>query len=607
MNEELIESTTTNGNTSPSLAARISLSLIGLMAVLPFLQYHHARPIPAFYTEYIAFFLGMLALTLFLAGRYWRNIAIPWIVFAPLGLFAVMLLQMNLGMSAYYEIQIIALLYLIWAVLLVILGAVLRKEFGLTIISVVLAWSFLVGGELSATVAILQHFNIHSFLDSFIAAKNFAAVYGNVGQTNHFATHICLALASLVFLFAAARLPIWVLIPLALPLLLVLSLSGSRSSGIYLFAVLALSLLLYWRGTLCTEGYVAKRRLMITSFLLITGFVLMQWLLVKTSMFVVPTGSITVADRIFDQASGTSVRIYLWQEAWHMFLQAPILGIGTGQFALHHFHLSTVFQNPEITGIYNNAHNLILHLLAETGLVGTLPVVVGIVLWLFGLYSVRRQSLDLSLWWLLAIVGIMGIHSLHEYPLWYGHFLGLAAFLLGAGETRFISMQLPHIGKLVTLSILVLGWGVMATMEQDYRQLESIMPAHDNQQNKLLTSSNRSVLQALHQKTLLSPYVDYSLSSNMELNQEKLDLKLKVNQRVMGFHPSAPVTYKQAVLLALNGENEAAIEQAENAALAYPNELVKFADSLVSLKIEYPKLLERLGDWTNRKIKEKEK
>ncbi|MEE8150802.1 MAG: pilin glycosylation ligase domain-containing protein, partial [Nitrosomonadaceae bacterium] len=276
MNEKLIESTT-NDNTSPSLAARISLSLIGLMAVLPFLQYHHARPIPAFYTEYIAFFLGMVALTLFLAGRYWRNIALPWIVFAPLGLFIVMLLQMNLGMSAYYEMQIIALFYLLWAMLLVILGAVLQKEFGLTVISVVLAWFFLVGGEISATVGILQHFNIHSFLDDFIAAKNFAAVYGNVGQTNHFATYISLTLASLIFLFAAARLPIWVAILLALPLLFVLSLSGSRSSGVYLFAVLILSLLLYWRGTVCTEGYVAKRRLVIASFLLITGFVLMQW------------------------------------------------------------------------------------------------------------------------------------------------------------------------------------------------------------------------------------------------------------------------------------------------------------------------------------------
>ncbi len=604
MNEELIESTA-NGNTSPSLAARISLSLIGSMAVLPFLQYHHARPIPAFYTEYIAFLLGMAALTLFLAGRYWRNIELPWIVFAPLGLFAVMLLQMNLGMAVYYEMQIIALLYLLWATLLVILGAVLRKEFGLTVISVVLAWFFLVGGGFSAGVGILQHFNIHSFLDDFIAAKNFAAVYGNIGQTNHFATHISLALASLIFLFAAARLPIWIVILLALPLLFVLSLSGSRSSGLYLFAVLVFSLLLYWRGTVCTEGYVAKRRLVIASFLLIVGFVLMQWL-VQTPLLVVSTGSITAVDRIFDQAYGTSIRFHLWQEAWHMFLQAPILGLGAGQFAWYHFHLSAVFQNPEIFGIYNNAHNLILHLLAETGLAGTLPVVGGIAVWLLGLYSVRRQSLDLALWWLLALVGIIGIHSLHEFPLWYGHYLGPAAFLLGAGETRFISMQLPHIGKLVTLLVLVLGWGVMVMVEQDYRQIESIMPTQDNQ-NRLLDDSSSRVLQALHQKTLLSPYVDYALSSTMELNQEKLDLKLKVNQRVMRFNPSAPVTYKHAVLLALSGEHEAAIEQAERAASAYPNELGKFADSLVLLKIENPKALKRLEDWVNRKIKAKEK
>ena len=108
MNDELIESTTNGNNISPSFAARVSLFLIGLMGVLPFLQYHHARPIPAFYTEFIAFFLGTAALTLFLAGRYWKNIELPWIVFAPLGLFAVMLLQMNLGMPAYYEIQVIA-------------------------------------------------------------------------------------------------------------------------------------------------------------------------------------------------------------------------------------------------------------------------------------------------------------------------------------------------------------------------------------------------------------------------------------------------------------------------------------------------------------------
>ena len=605
MNAELQDNATSE-KLPQSFLARISLTLIGLMAVIPFLQYHHARPIPAFYTEYLAFVLGIAALFLFLSGRYWRNVAIPWIVFAPLGLFIVMLLQMNLGMPAYYEMQIIALFYLLWAILLIILGAVLQKEFGLKAISVVLAWFFLVGGEISAAIGILQHFNIQSFLDSLIAEKNFAAIYGNLGQTNHFATYISLALASLIFLFAAARVPIWGAISLALPLLFVLALSGSRSSGIYLFAVLVLSILLYWRGTACTEGVLAKRRLLTASFLQIIGFVFMQWL-VQTSIFASPTGTVTVVDRIFDHATNSSIRFYLWKEAWYIFLQEPLLGVGTGEFAWHHFQLAAVFKNPEIFGIYNNAHNIILHLLAETGLVGTLPVIGGIIIWIVGIYKVKRQSLDLALWWLLALVGIVGLHSLHEFPLWYGHYLGIFAFLLGAGETRFISIKLPHIGKLITLLLLVLGSWVMVAVEQDYSQIESILNTGDSRKRSL-TSFHSSALKELHQKTLLAPYVDYALSSAMELNQEKLELKLKVNQRVMKFHPSGPVTYKHAVLLALNGEDEAAIKQVEHATLAYPNELGKFANSLKSLEIKSSMVaLKHLEDWVDRKLKEKEK
>lgn len=604
MNEKL-ESSAISRRKVNLFLARISLILIGLMVVIPFLQYHHARPIPAFYTEYIAFVLGMAALLLLLTGEYWQNLELPWIVFAPLGLFIVMLLQMNLGMSAYYETQIIVLFYLLWAMFLIILGAVLQKEFGLKVISIALAWFFLTGGEISATIGIFQHFNIHTFLDDFIAAKNNAAVYGNIGQTNHFATYISLALVSLIFLYSASRMPLWVVILLAFPLLFVLALSGSRSSGVYLFAVLVLSILLYWRGTACTEGIVAKRRLLTASFLQIVGFVFMQWA-VQTNFLVAPTGTVTGVERIFDHATNSSIRFYLWKEAWHMFLQSPVLGIGIGQFAWHHFQLAAVFNNPEILGIYNNAHNIVLHLLAETGLAGTLPVIGGIVVWIFGIYKVKRQSLDLSLWWLLAIAGVVALHSLHEFPLWYGHFLGITAFLLGAGETRFISIRLPHLGKLITLLLLVLGSWVLVIVEQDYRQIESIMPAQNNQ-NKSLTNTNIAVLQKLHQKTLLSPYVDYALSSAIELNQEKLDLKLKVNQRVMKFHPSGPVTYKHAVLLALNGEDKAAIEQAEYAALAYPNDLGNFAHSLKLLDTDSTGALKNLEIWVDKKLKEKER
>jgi len=577
-----------------SWGGRVSLMCVGLMAVLPFTQPHHTRPITEFYTEFVAFALGLMALSLLLSGRYWRNLALPWIILAPLGLFAVLLLQLNLKMPAYYETQVIALFYLLWATLLIILGSILRQEFGLASVSTTLAYFFLVGGELSAFIGLIQHYDAHSFLDSYIVAKNHAAVYGNIGQTNHFANHISLALASLVFLFdndrTQIKLPAWAAILLSLPLLFVLPLSASRSPWLYLSALLVLALLFHMRTKKNTTG----RKLVITSLLLIAGYALMQWL-VQTPWFAAPLGTITPADRLFEQAGGTAIRFYLWREAWQMFLQSPLLGIGWGQYAWHHFHLMSLFQNPEMGGLYNQAHNLIMQLLAETGLLGTLPVVGGIAVWLIGL---KRQSIDIALWWLLSVLAIIGIHSMLEFPLWYGHFLGLAAFLLGMGESRFISLQLPRLGRLAVLLLLASSWSVMFWIERDYRQLEQVMRSNVTDQ-KYLNKADIGILQKLHQKTLLSPHVDFALASAMELNQDKLDLKLAVNRRVMRFIPNGQITYKQSILLALKGEREAAIKQAEQAATAYPGDFELFAGALDELDAENPGSLKHLLEWVN--------
>ena len=65
----------------------------------------------------------------------------------------------------------------------------------------------------------------------------------------------------------------------------------------------------------------------------------------QTSLFVSPTGTVTVVERIFDHPTNSSIRFYLWKEAWHMFLQEPLLGVGTGQFAWHHFQLAAVLES----------------------------------------------------------------------------------------------------------------------------------------------------------------------------------------------------------------------------------------------------------------------
>jgi hypothetical protein len=55
--------------------------------------------------------------------------------------------------------------------------------------------------------------------------------------------------------------------------------------------------------------------------------------------------------------------------------------------------------------------------------------------------------------------------------------------------------------------------------------------------------------------------VELALSRLMVLNREQIDDKLAFNGLVMDFAPSADAVYRQAILLALKGEQEAARTQ----------------------------------------------
>ena len=592
---------TGNAPTASPLA-RISLICIGLMWVLPFLQFHHTHPVPTSYSEALAFALGLAALSLLLAKRYWREMAFPRVAFGLVGLLMVLVLQMFLDMHVYQESALIAAFYLIWAMLLMMLGAVLRKEVGLAGIAAALAWFLLAGGMLSALVGVLQHYQIHSFLDRVIDVKTGSAVFGNLAQPNHFANYTTLSLASLVYLFVCGRLHALAAVPLALPLLFVLALSGSRSAWLYLLVLLALAAWLWWRQQRSNISSADGRKALQAAVLLIVGFVGMQWL-AQTPWFAAPMPVITAAARLFDQADGISIRWQLWQEAWLMFLQAPILGTGFGQFSWNHFQLAPLFKNPDVSGIYNNAHNIVMQLLAETGLLGAGAVMGSIVL---GLSGLRRQAFDIHAWWLLGLLAIIGIHSLLEYPLWYAYFLGIAAFLLGVGETRLAGLELQRIGRGAMAVVLVIGWLITVNLTQQFYSLEKFLysPASQPGQSAASAEELHQRLQKLHRESLLAPYIELAYTGTLNLNRENLDAKLELIGRVAHFAPARMVVYQYAIMLALKGENDAALRQVESAAAAYPQELPRFVAILRQLEQESPGTFGPLIDLAGRKMKE---
>jgi O-antigen ligase len=579
---------------APPLTARISLAFVGLMWVLPFLYYHHAYPITTFYQEWGAAMLGLCTMPLLLSRRYWEQPEIPRIALLPIGLVMVVLAQLPLGRLAYFDQALLFTLYLLWVALLIVLGRCVREEIGLPLLSAVLAAFLVLGAELGALAGVLQHFRWHTPLDAVVTVKISAVVYGNLAQPNHYANYTTLGLASLGLLLADRRVRAWQAALLAAPLLFVLALSGSRSAWLYLGGMAVLAFL--WQRR-------EKQHLLLLrySLLLMLGFALMN-ALVQLPLFAAGTSA---TQRLIEGGTGNSVRFYLWREAWLIFIQNPLLGAGFGQFAWQHFQLGPELRATYITGLYTHAHNIVMQLAAETGLAGLLVLAGTFALWLRQAFAARR---DIYHWWGYTLLAVLAIHSLLEYPLWYAYFLGVAAFALGAMDHTGYRLELRVAGRLSVAAMLLLGLLSLAQMLPGYRSLEGLMAMRPaSAADESYTLRLRDGLGKIYGRSLLQPYAEMLMSGMMEPSPDHLGTKRELNGNVMRFLPVGPVVYREAYLLALSGEPDAAKLQIERAIWSYPLDFPSALEKLRELARNDPDHFSALLEFALQKNEERQR
>jgi O-antigen ligase len=574
---------------------RASVLLLGLAWTLPFLQPWHRFPLTSFYSEWLAFALGLAAALVLLHRKSWQDAAPPVVAIAPVGLIVVLGLQAALGRMPYAELALTATLYLIWASLLMVLGQAIRRELGMTPVVTTLARFLLAGGVISALVGLLQHFQVSTPFDSLVGRKAALQVYGNLGQPNHFAAYLTLSLASTTYLFSCRRLHGALAAGCVGLFLLLLAIAGSRSTWLYLGALIVLAVLLH---RLRRDD--ASRRIVVFACWLLPGFIAAQWLV--TLPFMAPAGGelVTSAERLFQMASGIEPRLQLWGEAWQMFLGAPVLGAGFGQFAWHHFLHQAATGATAAPGVFNHSHNLVMQLLAETGAIGASVIVGAILLWFADL---RRAKFGLEAWWLLSLVVVIGIHSLLEYPLWYAYFLGMAALLLGLGAERVFVLRLARAGHAVVGLGIIAGWLNLIGALSPYREFERLV--FSSEQRSPSAAEEQDFAQALanvHREPLLVPYVELAVAYGVTPSKEKLTEKLELTTRAMHFAPVEVVVYRQALLLALAGSGEAARAQLERALRVYPEERAAVVAELENLARRYPVELTPLLELATSKI-----
>lgn len=580
----------------PAKSAHISLALVGLMWVLPFLYYRHAYPLTTFYQEWLAAVLGMCALPLLLTRRYWQTPHVPGIVLLPIGLMLILLVQFMLDRVIHFDHLLLLSLYFLFAALLMMLGQHLREQIGLPRLAILLAVCLLIGAELNTLAGILQHYRWHTLLDLVVTVKTSHAVYGNIAQPNHYANYVVLGLLSLGLLRHRFKLRHWQTTLLASPMLFVMVLSGSRSGWLYLLAAL---LLAWWwqRREPSLKSPLRYVLALCVGYALMHGLVQLPWLQGSS-------GSVTAAERLFGEVKSGGIRLSLWHESLLIFARYPLLGAGFGQFAYQHLQLAAALRNPEVIGLYNNAHNIVMQLAAETGLAGLLTLFITLGIWgwrtlLRGAHYTPEQ------WWAVAVLAVLAIHSLLEYPLWYLHFIGIAAILLGALDAGAHRLELRAVGRLSVAAIWVLGALSLVQGWQAYRHMETAINLRQvtvKGEDHALRA--RDELMATLRYPLFNAYAELFIAHMMTVDETKLADKLALNTYALRYIPTAIVSYHQAYLLALSGQAQAAREQMEKAVWSYPDHYVVAQSEMAALLAQHPEPMRPLLESATRNYEE---
>jgi len=561
----------------PALPARFALALLGLACVLPFLSPVFQAPIGSFYGEAVAVALGLAAVALMVTRSLWIGVRLPRISLMFVGFAVLMVLQIALGRTIYGQLNLLGALYVLWAAALAMLANRLVQLFGAGELAAALSWFLVAGTVISAVIGLSQIFGVQTPLAPLMLPQLHGRIYANTGQPNHLASYLCMGLASTGYLWSSRRLGLIPVVCVCALLLVVLATSGSRAVWLYAAAFVVLSAIM---GLLrpCAEF----KRLLVFSIATVGGLLVAQWGMAS----LVPQPSIaleTVGVRMQTEGMSSPIRMRFWIEAWMMLRSAPVFGIGFKQFAWNNFLLTGQIPGavPD-EGIIDHAHNLVFQVAAEFGGAGLVVLLGGLGWW--G-WSMWRTQIDPALWWMAAVLGVLGLHSMLEYPLWYAYFLGLAAVVLGAAERDALAVNDSRGGRIILCAAILLGAFACANVYQDYRVMQSLQRAAIHEPTTVSGPGNGSVriLLDLQRSSLFAPFIEFALARRMTLNQDHLKDKIVLNGRAMHFQPSNDFAYRQALLLAMSGDMDAMHAQWNLAVANYPNdreEALKVAQAL---------------------------
>jgi len=516
---------------------------LGACWVLPFLVAPHTYPIPTFYSEWMAA-ACWIALGVAVLGATWgQAVGLPRAALAPLALIAVLILQLAIAppLNPFFSSGAIAAL--LAAAVICGLGARCRDLPG---VLDALAVAVTIGGLLTVAIELVQVFRVPNLPEAFFSMTPTGGarrMWGNLNQPNHVGTYLAFGLAACLFLGQRHRKWFGLLTVAVLALLLGMALTFSRVTWIHIAVV----------GLLAGIPLVAEARgrAWLIRLLAFCGPVLLLALAYQSWGWLISLANGAWALDLPGSMGqrmqeGVGLRPLLWKHAWHIFLAHPWLGGGWGDYAWNQYVQTDTVGQVEMS---MNAHNIVLDLLAKAGVAGLLAVWVPLAWWALDLPK-RLRSPEVA--FLSAVIAVMVVHSLLEYPLHYVFFLFPFAFVLGLLDNKTLRFPSPPVAWGFSGVIVVLGAVLLVRLWADYRVLE-----------RLYFVPGTRIESAGHPggPVLLTPYATLVTAMNASVTEQTAPLLMKLERQAVQFYPASSTIQRYALALAFEGRNEEAVIQ----------------------------------------------
>jgi len=333
------------------------------------------------------------------------------------------------------------------------IGALLIGGQRITPLDMARAWA--IAALLSSAMGLIQYFGAADGFSPWMHVSTLGDASANLRQRNQLASLLAIGVLAVLWWQAhGLKTPhaLWMLALLAVGN----AATSSRTGLLHMLLVCALVAFWAYRSRLQSQRLSTSLSLWTLAVYLLGNWALPWGLSMLSGQDIVDA----LARMGVDEGCGS--RRVLWGNVLHLIGQKPWTGWGWDE--LKYAHYITAYEGgPErrFCNILGNAHNLPLHMAFALGI----PVAVACGLLLVAACARARpwmsHNTNHQLAW--SVLAVIGLHSLLEFPLWYGPFQ-MAVLLCGvllldtrAGLQVRTARRLQLLGSLILVAVCMVG------------------------------------------------------------------------------------------------------------------------------------------------------